>query len=92
MKYYDVFDTNSMIEEFMLLANVSVGEKILSTFPSVAVLRHHDPPKADQILEFKRLMNQIGYEFDYSTSKTLNESLEKIRMKDNPFFNKLIKI
>ena len=42
-----MFDTNSMIEEFMLLGNISVAEKILNTFPSVAVLRHHDPPKID---------------------------------------------
>jgi len=42
-----MFETNSMIEEFMLLANVSVGKKILSSFPSVAVLRNHPPPKSD---------------------------------------------
>ena len=37
-------------------------------------------------------MNQIGYEFDYSTSKLLGESLEKIRKMDDKFFNKLIRI
>jgi exosome complex exonuclease DIS3/RRP44 len=47
VNYYPTFETNSMIEEFMLLGNVSVGEKILNNFPSVAVLRNHPPPKAD---------------------------------------------
>ena len=60
-----------MIEQFMLLGNIHVAEKILNTFPSVAVLRHHDSPKAEQIKEFKKLMEQLGYDFDYSTSKSL---------------------
>lgn len=32
-------ETNSLVEEFMLLANVSVARKIEETFPQTAVLR-----------------------------------------------------
>jgi len=32
-------ETNSLVEEFMLLANISVASKIQETFPSTAVLR-----------------------------------------------------
>ena len=32
-------ETNSLVEEFMLLANISVGKKIQETFPQMAVLR-----------------------------------------------------
>ncbi len=34
----------------------------------------------------------MGYSFDYSSSKTLGISLDKIRKLDDPFFNKLIRI
>ena len=39
-----LFETNSMIEEFMLQANISVAEKILEVFPDCAMLRRHPVP------------------------------------------------
>ena len=33
-------ETNSLVEEFMLLANISVAQKIQDTFPQTAVLRY----------------------------------------------------
>lgn len=35
----ELFETNSLVEEFMLLANISVAKKIQQTFPMTAVLR-----------------------------------------------------
>lgn len=35
----ELFETNSLVEEFMLLANVSVAKRILESFPQTAVLR-----------------------------------------------------
>lgn len=32
-------ETNSLVEEFMLLANISVARKIQESFPGTAVLR-----------------------------------------------------
>ena len=41
-------DTNSMVEEFMLLANISVAEKIVQEFPECAMLRRHpEPPQTN---------------------------------------------
>lgn len=37
--------TMSMVEEFMLLANISVAEKTLDEFPDCAVLRRHPIPE-----------------------------------------------
>lgn len=37
-------DTMSMVEEFMLLANVAVAEEILGVFPGAAMLRRHPVP------------------------------------------------
>lgn len=39
-----LFETNSMVEEFMLQANISVAEKILQDFPDCAMLRRHPQP------------------------------------------------
>jgi exosome complex exonuclease DIS3/RRP44 len=39
--------TMSMIEEFMLLANVSVADEILKHFPGAAMLRRHPTPTTD---------------------------------------------
>ena len=37
--------TNSLVEEFMLLANTSVAAKIYDSFPQTALLRRHAPPR-----------------------------------------------
>lgn len=37
-----------MVEEFMLLANISVAEKIVDEFPECAMLRRHpEPPQSN---------------------------------------------
>lgn len=38
---YKHVDTHFMIEEFMLLANIAVAEKIVFHYPSFAILRRH---------------------------------------------------
>ena len=37
-------DTNALVEEFMLLANIYVARKIHSVFPESSMLRRHPPP------------------------------------------------
>lgn len=37
-------ETNSMVEEFMLLANIYTARKIFEEFPQFAVLRRHPAP------------------------------------------------
>ena len=37
-------DTNSMVEEFMLLANIATAQKTLEEFPDCACLRRHPAP------------------------------------------------
>lgn len=39
--------TMSMIEEFMLLANISVAERILEAYPDCAILRRHPIPSRE---------------------------------------------
>ena len=38
-----------MIEEFMLLANVAVAERLANFYPSFAILRRHPLPKEKEL-------------------------------------------
>lgn len=93
VKTKELLDTNSLVEEFMLLANISVAGKIYESFPQTAMLRRHaSPPKTN----FEELANQLkvkrGMELRTETSKLLAESLDKCVDKKEPFFNTLVRI
>ena len=90
--FYNLLDTNSMVEEFMLLANVAVAAKTLENFPGKSILRRHSTPKPAMIKEFSGLLSSLGYNLDYTSSRALAASLDKIDRKDDPFFNKLVRI
>ncbi|CAD8155345.1 unnamed protein product [Paramecium pentaurelia] len=92
VRMYQLYDTNSLVEEFMLLANCSVASQILQRFPSISVLRRHQEPKMKQLKELQILMNDLGYQFSYDTSKLLSESLNQIQRPNDTFFNKLIRM
>ncbi|KAI9844214.1 MAG: exosome catalytic subunit dis3 [Sclerophora amabilis] len=88
-----LLDTNSLVEEFMLLANISVAEKIYDAFPQAALLRRHAaPPRTN----FDELSNQLkvkrNLSLDSSSSKALATSLDMCVSAESPFFNTLIRI
>ncbi|KAI9814493.1 MAG: exosome catalytic subunit dis3 [Thelocarpon impressellum] len=85
--------TNSLVEEFMLLANISVAGKIYEAFPQTAILRRHAaPPKSN----FEELARQLkvkrGLELRMDSSKALADSLDECVDADEPFFNTLVRI
>ena len=41
---YKLKDTNSLVEEFMLLANCTVAKRIVEAYPQLAILRRHPTP------------------------------------------------
>lgn len=75
---YEIRETNRMVEEFMLLANVVVGEKILKHYPHCSMLRRHPKPSEEMFEPLIRAAKCAGFEIDVSNSKQLNESLGKI--------------
>ena len=93
VKTKELLDTNSLVEEFMLFANVSVAAKIYDAFPQTAILRRHAaPPKTN----FEELANQLqvkrGLELRTDTSKALADSLDQCVDAKDPFFNTLVRI
>lgn len=85
-------DTNSMVEEFMLLANVSVAEKIEKEFPEFAMLRRHPEPPQNNFEPLIKAGRQLGFELDTSCGKELALSLDNAVRKDNPYFNTMLRI
>ncbi|KAL4759089.1 exosome catalytic subunit DIS3 [Aspergillus foveolatus] len=85
--------TNSLVEEFMLHANITVAAKIYSTFPQTAMLRRHATPPPQN---FEELINQLtkkrDMRLDVSSSRALADSLDRCTDAENPFFNTLVRI
>lgn len=93
VKTKELLDTNSLVEEFMLLANISVAGKIHESFPQTALLRRHAaPPKSN----FEELANQLkvkrGFNLRTESSKAVADSLDACVDPKQPFFNTLVRI
>jgi exosome complex exonuclease DIS3/RRP44 len=85
--------TNSLVEEFMLLANTTVAKKIQSSFPQTALLRRHAAPPASNFADLSEQLKRMkGFELDVSSSKALADSLDRCVDPANPFLNTLIRI
>ena len=88
---YKTFQTNSLVEECMLLANVWVAKKIYQSYPSCAILRRHPPPKEKELNNFIQILKERGHELKAGNNLELNNSLDHIKKDGDPFFNKLVR-
>jgi len=86
---YKHFETNKLVEEMMLFANITVAKRILRSFPTLSVLRRHPAPNRDMFTSFIAKANSKGYEIDIETSKNLSDSLDAV---DDPEVNKILRI
>ncbi len=85
--------TNSLVEEFMLLANITVAQKIQTVFPQTALLRRHATPPATNFADLSEQLKRMrGLELDVSSSRALADSLDLCVDPKHPFFNTLIRI
>eukprot|EP01103_Thecamoeba_quadrilineata_P016000 TRINITY_DN5220_c0_g1_i2.p1 TRINITY_DN5220_c0_g1~~TRINITY_DN5220_c0_g1_i2.p1 ORF type:complete len:949 (+),score=182.23 TRINITY_DN5220_c0_g1_i2:31-2877(+) len=92
LEMYEQRETNALVEEFMLLANISVASKIFEKFPQMALLRRHPIPTVARFDNLKLSLAKIGYPLLLDSSKHLSDSLDKIDNPSDPYFNKLIRI
>lgn len=89
---YALKQANALVEEFMLLANITVSKKILRHYPTLGVLRRHQPPSKEQFAPLVSAASAVGVTLDISSSKSLADSLDRAVKPDNLFFNKLLRI
>lgn len=75
-------DSHRLIEDFMLLANRKVAEKIglkkSQAAPKTFVYRIHDVPNPEKLNQFSEFLKKLGYGIRTSSRKTLSESFNEL--------------
>lgn len=66
---YQVREANQMVEEMMLLANITVAEHILKHFPAQALLRRHPVPPPRQFEPLVKAAVAAGVSINPETSQ-----------------------
>uniref|UniRef100_A0A674C9M8 DIS3 like 3'-5' exoribonuclease 2 n=1 Tax=Salmo trutta TaxID=8032 RepID=A0A674C9M8_SALTR len=74
---YQYRDSNKLVEEFMLLANMATAHQIYRSFPNKALLRRHPPPQTKMVDDLQEFCDQMGLNIDFSTAGTLHKSLNE---------------
>ncbi|XP_066562657.1 exosome complex exonuclease RRP44 [Amia ocellicauda] len=88
----ELMETNSMVEEFMLLANISVAKKIYEEFPECAMLRKHPaPPPSNYDILFKAAKSK-NLALRTDSAKALADSLDAAHVEGFQYFNTLLRI
>ncbi|GEQ72090.1 hypothetical protein JCM33374_g5776 [Metschnikowia sp. JCM 33374] len=89
-----LLETNSLVEEFMLLANISVARKIYDAYPQTAMLRRHAAPPATNFEALNEILRvrKPGMSISLESSRALADSLDRCVDPEDPYFNTLIRI
>ncbi|KAG1650303.1 Exosome complex exonuclease RRP44 [Nymphon striatum] len=85
-------ETNSMVEEFMLLANVTVAKKILEEFSECALLRRHPSPPPSNFDPLIKAASTKGFKINIDNGKNLADSLDNCVIESDPYFNTMLRI
>ncbi|XP_018323945.1 DIS3-like exonuclease 2 isoform X2 [Agrilus planipennis] len=72
---YENKEAHRLIEEFMLLANISVAKKLVQNYPDIAFLRCHDPPTRHMLEDLQKTMKAVDVHLDISSSGDIQSSL-----------------
>ncbi|ORZ18488.1 hypothetical protein BCR42DRAFT_410935 [Absidia repens] len=75
---FEAKEANKLVEEFMLLANISVAQKIWEAYPSCSLLRRHECPIERRLNQFLELTGELGYDFDIGSAAGLQSSFDKL--------------
>ncbi|KAI1899592.1 hypothetical protein AGOR_G00063380 [Albula goreensis] len=85
-------ETNSMVEEFMLLANISVAQKIYDEFSECALLRKHPAPPPSNYDILNKAAKSKGLVIHTDSAKALADSLDEAKVDGFAYFNTLLRI
>lgn len=91
---YTLYEANALVEEFMLLANVTVSKKILRHYPTLSVLRRHPAPNRSMFDGLIQKARTKGISLCIDDSKKLADSLDEAgkKLSGNPYLDKLLRI
>lgn len=88
--YKKAKESNQLIEEFMLVANKKVAEKIGKPKPNeenkAFVYRVHEEPDYERLKQFKEYAAKLGYDISLKNKRTIANSLNNLfkELKDKP--------
>lgn len=72
---YQYRDSNKLVEEFMLLANIATAHRIHRHFPELALLRCHPQPKSKLVQELQVKCETLKINLNFSSAGALHNSL-----------------
>lgn len=76
---YPIRDSNRLVEEYMLLANYLVAQRLLERTGGLALVRMHPPPLQRGLANVVEIAREAsGYLIDPSTSRSLQSSLSRL--------------
>jgi len=76
---YPIRDSNRLVEEFMLLANYLVAQRLITHAKGRALLRHHPEPLEEGLDKVAEIAKAgIGFDVDISSSQALHASLSRL--------------
>jgi protein SSD1 len=71
-------DANDLIQELMVLTNMSVAQHVAVHLPEQALLRRHDNPLERRLNTFLERAERLGYKMDVSSPGALMRSFDSI--------------
>uniref|UniRef100_A0A6B2KXE4 RNB domain-containing protein n=1 Tax=Arcella intermedia TaxID=1963864 RepID=A0A6B2KXE4_9EUKA len=74
-------EANRLVEEFMLLANISVAKAIYKKFPKGALLRSHPAPNSEHMDQFLQYCKHNNIQMDTTSSVAFQKSLSELPKK-----------
>ncbi|CAC5419923.1 DIS3L2 [Mytilus coruscus] len=80
---YKQKDSNRLVEELMLLANIAVAVKIKKHFPDKAILRRHPKPQSNMVDALVELSKNAGFPIDATSAGTIQKSLWRYAESDD---------
>ena len=82
-------EANDLIEEFMLLTNITVAQHIAVHLPEQALLRRHDTPIERRLNNFVERAKRLGVDMDITSSGAMMRSFDAIK---DPMTRKLLEL
>jgi len=91
---YTLYEANALVEEFMLLANVTVAKKILRHYPTLSILRRHPAPNRSMFDGLIQKAKTRGINICIDDSKKLADSLNDAgkQLSEDPYLDQLMRI
>lgn len=87
---YTIRESNMLVEEYMLLANYFVAEKLISDSGNFAFLRSHPSPDMKGLSDVKSIADVLGIPLDITTANTLQLSLNRVGKKHSKIITALL--